>query len=195
MWWLLCIQQQWCGDEENLFSIQSLVPTERKMHQPELGEAASNDVSSSCRSGDHWMYAKEYPREFPWKMFSTTKPGDLESLGGVERIESRTLLCRLIAHRIWIVFLSLYKTYGKERINKEDSVVQPMTTPKSNLVMQLVCLCCGLFLSMVEPSVRPELSDQPIPFPCGGAMGVPVSSLSDVVVNLLKYMTSDRESR
>ena len=45
---------------------------------------------------------------------------------------------------------------------------------------------------MVEPSVRPELSDQPIPFPCGGAMGVPVSPLSDVAVNLLKYKTTDR---
>ena len=158
-------------------------------------EAASNDVSSSCRSGDHWMYAKDDTRELPWKIFPTTKSGDLKPLGGVERFESRTLICRLIAHRIWIVFLSLYKTYEKERINKEDSVVRPMTTPKSNLVMQLVCLCCWLFLSMVEPSIRPELTDQPIPVPCVGAMGVPVSPLSDVAVNLLKYMTSDRESR
>ena len=191
MWWLLCFQQQWCGDEENLFSIQSLVPAERK-HQPELGEKLQ---AMMFQAAVEVAIIGCMPRNIQESCRERCSPGDLESLGGVERFESRTLLCRLIAHRIWIVFLSLYKTYEKERINKEDSVVQPMTTPKSNLVMQLVCLCCWLFLSMVEPSVRPELSDQPIPFPCGGAMGVPVSSLSDVVVNLLKYMTSDRESR
>ena len=194
MWWLLCFQQQWCGDEENLFSIQSLVPAERK-HQPELGEklqammfqAAVEVAIIGCMPRNIQESCRE--RCSPRRNQEISNP-----LEGLSVFESRTLLCRLIAHRIWIVFLSLYKTYEKERINKEDSVVR-MTTPKSNLVMQLVCLCCGLFLSMVEPSVRPELSDQPIPFPCGGAMGVPVSSLSDVVVNLLKYMTSDRESR
>ena len=103
-------------------------------------EAASNDVSSSCRSGDYWMYAKEDPRELPWKIFPTTKPGDLKPLGGVERFESRTLICRLIAHRIWIVFLSVYKTYKKERINKEDSVVRSITTPKSNLATRMLML-------------------------------------------------------
>ena len=28
-------------------------------------EAAGNDVPSSCRSGDYWMYAKEDPRKLP----------------------------------------------------------------------------------------------------------------------------------
>ena len=69
--------------------------------------------------------------------------------------------------------------------NKEDSVVRPMTTPKPKLVTQLTCLCCRLFWSMVEPSVRSELSDQPIPFPCGGAMDVPIPQPFDVAVNLL----------
>ena len=60
-----------------------------------------------------------------------------------------------------------------------------MTTPKPKLVTQLTRLCCRLFWSMVEPSVRSELSDQPIPFPCGGAMDVPIPQPFDVAVNLL----------
>ena len=60
-----------------------------------------------------------------------------------------------------------------------------MTTPKPSLITQLTRLFCRLIWSMVGPSVRPELSDQLIPFPCGGAMDVPVPQPSDVAVNLL----------
>ena len=74
------------------------VPTEKK-HQPEVGEKLQAMMFfSSCRSGDHWMNAKEDPRKLPWKILPTTKPGDLKPIGGIERFESCTLLSRLIAH-------------------------------------------------------------------------------------------------
>ena len=122
MWWLL-----WCDDSSvssnsdvlmrRIYSQSGRWFLQMRSTNRKWGRSCKHDVSSSYIGGDHWMYAKEDPRKLPWKILPTMKPGDLKPLGGVERLESRTLLCRLIAQSSFWVPHFTWPTHSSQDLN------------------------------------------------------------------------------